>query len=86
MVTHGCDECGAGAGGGGGGGRRGQHHGLPAREGGPQSGERPGSVFTLLIFGTKCEGKFVHDNRLIHVATEHVQCTGLGWWESWDTI
>ena len=18
-------------------------------------------------------------------ATEHVQCTGLGWWESWDT-
>ena len=40
---------------------------------------------TLLIFGTKCEGKFVSDDRTIHVATEHVQCTGLGWWESWNT-
>ena len=40
---------------------------------------------TLLIFGTKCEGKFVPDDRTIHVATEHVQCTGLGWWESWET-
>ena len=25
------------------------------------------------------------DDRTIHVATEHVQCTGLGWWESWET-
>ena len=32
---------------------------------------------TLLIFGMKCEGKFVPDDRSIHVATEHVQCTGL---------
>ena len=30
----------------------------------------------------KCEGKFVPDSPMIHVATEHVQCTGLGWWEN----
>ena len=39
----------------------------------------------LLSFGTKCVGKFVPDDCTIHVATEHVQCTGLGWWESWET-
>ena len=41
--------------------------------------------YTLLKFGTKCEGKFVPDSPTIHVATEHVQCTaaaGLGWWEN----
>ena len=45
----------------------------------------PPLTTTLLIFGTKCEGKFVPDDRTFHVATEHVQCTGLGWWESWET-
>ena len=48
-----------------------------------QSQRRP--LLTLSIFGTKCEGKFVPDDCTIHVATEHVQCTGMGWWESWDT-
>ena len=40
---------------------------------------------TLLIFGTKCEGKFVPVSPTRNVATEHVQCTaagGLGWWEN----
>ena len=40
---------------------------------------------TLLNFGTKCDGKFVPDSSTIYVSTEHVQCTGLVWWESWDT-
>ena len=43
---------------------------------------------TLLIFCTKCEGKFVPvspTSNVANVATEHVQCTaaaGLGWWEN----
>ena len=37
------------------------------------------SLFTLLIFGTKCEGKFVPDDRMIHVASEHVQSSVLAW-------
>ena len=41
--------------------------------------------FLRTLLGTKCEGKFVPDDCTIHVATEHVQCTGLGWWESWET-
>ena len=28
-------------------------------------------------FCTKFDGEFVPDNHMIHVATEHVQCTGL---------
>ena len=40
---------------------------------------------SLLIFGTECEGKFVPDDRMIHVATEHVPCTVLDWWEKWET-
>ena len=42
------------------------------------------SQYTLLIFCTKCEGKFVPVAPTNNVATEHVQCTaaaGLGWWE-----
>ena len=31
---------------------------------------------TLLIFGKKCEEKFVPDDRMTHVAAEHVHCTG----------
>ena len=42
-------------------------------------------LLTLLIFGMICEGKFVPDDCTTHVATEYVQCTDLGWWESWDT-
>ena len=40
------------------------------------------TYFTLSIFGTKCEGKFVPDDCTTHVATEYVQCADLGWWDT----